>query len=255
MKLYIFTIFIFGVMVFLFFPVKPSFAQPPTCPVNMVKAGPICVDKYEVSVWSLPTTDNTPMGKQYGSTSDDYPCSDNGNDCSKENTKIFAASLPGVIPSSNITWFQAQQACFNVGKRLLTNAEWQGAAAGTPDNPTSCNISTGSVEKTDAREKTCVSNWGVVNMVGNLEEYVGDWIQGNTSPYSPSSGTAGTDYGDDLMLGTNPAIVQGVNSSNFPTAPLRGGRFSSASFAGVFGFCASGAPTRSLNFIGFRCAK
>lgn len=30
-----------------------------------------------------------------------------------------------------MSWFVAQQAALNSGKRLLTNAEWQGAAAGT----------------------------------------------------------------------------------------------------------------------------
>jgi formylglycine-generating enzyme required for sulfatase activity len=59
--------------------------------------------------------------------------------------------LPGVLqlrrraPALYLTWFQAQQACMSVGKRLPTNAEWQAAAAGTPDtgdaddHATTCN--------------------------------------------------------------------------------------------------------------------
>src|SRR5438874_617328 len=69
-------------------------------------------------------------GTQYGVSSADYPCLANGNDCKG---KIYARSVAGVTPSRSITWFQAQQALANSGKRLPTNAEWQQAAAGTPD--------------------------------------------------------------------------------------------------------------------------
>jgi formylglycine-generating enzyme required for sulfatase activity len=251
---------------------------------NMVKVGPICVDVYEASVWSMPPSNGTPQGTQFGATgdvtaiNDNYPCSDNGNDCSASATNpIFAASLPGVKPSAFITWFQAQQACANVGKRLLRNGEWQMAAAGTPDDSASCNIGTGNIstdraENTNARETTCVSNFKVVNMVGNVWEWVEDWIQGNTSPFAPSSsgmpgdppaGTAGTDYGDDLMAGTNPATSQGdssdlppaLNSQNFPAALLRGGNFFRSMGGGVFALRADHAPATPRGSTGFRCAR
>ena len=90
----------------------------------MVKVGPVCVDKYEASVWA--NADGT--GAQYGTTADDYPCADTRNDCKD---MIYAVSRKDALPSSRLTWFQAQQACRNAGKRLLHNAEWQ-AAAGTP---------------------------------------------------------------------------------------------------------------------------
>ena len=68
---------------------------------------------------------------QLGTSGDDYaPCADSGQNCTDD---IYAVSLPGVTPSAFITWFQAQQACTNAGKRLPTNAEWQAAVAGTPD--------------------------------------------------------------------------------------------------------------------------
>jgi len=73
---------------------------------------------------------------------DDYaPCANNGQNCAND---IYAVSLPAEFPSANITWFQAQEACANAGKRLPTNAEWQIGANGTqdpgPDNGTTdCN--------------------------------------------------------------------------------------------------------------------
>src|SRR5262245_60189641 len=107
------------------------------CPADSVKVGNVCVDKYEASVWEIPASntalinkvkkgkatlaDLTAGGTQRGVVDfDDYPCNDNGNDCST----IYAVSLAGVKPSATLTWFQARQACMNAGKRLLTNAEW-----------------------------------------------------------------------------------------------------------------------------------
>jgi formylglycine-generating enzyme required for sulfatase activity len=227
---------------------------------NMVKVGPICVDKYEASVWSSSTG-----GTQFGVGTRNYPCSDNGNDCSdssKPTKMIFARSVAGVKPSSFITWFQAQQACANVGKRLLRNGEWQMAAAGTPDpgtdnGTTDCNIrSAGTVVPTGSRSN-CVSNFGVFDMVGNLNEWVEEWFEGNHSPFTPcmdSTCTAGTDYGNDTMFGVNPATEQGLNSTNFPAALLRGNNFEKGKVDGVFSFDASSAPSTHSRTRGFRCA-
>lgn len=223
----------------------------------MVKVGPLCVDKYEASVWS--NADGT--GTQYGwSESDNYPVSfpDTGN----WTAPLYAVSKAGVLPSGSLTWFQAQQACALSGKRLLTNAEWQMAAAGTPDD-TNCNVSTDTVANTGANA-SCVSNYQVNDMVGNLWEWVGDWMQGNGTAgnnWAPSSngGTAGTGYGSDYMIGTNPAQWQGTNSTNMPAAIVRGGSgFVGGDLgagAGVFALRAYGAPSRSGGDMGFRCAR
>ena len=140
----------------------------------MVKVGPLCVDKYEASVWS--NADGT--GTQYGASSDNYPLSfpDTGN----WTTQLYAVSRAGVTPSASITWFQAQQACALSGKRLLTNAEWQMAAAGTPDSA-NCNVSTAAAANTGANA-SCVSNYQVNDMVGNVWEWVADWMQGKYQP-------------------------------------------------------------------------
>ena len=122
------------------------------CPADSVVSGAGCMDKFEASVWRVPssTTTNralvlriqqgkataaelaaggaTPLGIGHN---DDYaPCADSGQNCTDD---IYAVSLPAVRPSANINWFQAQAACENSGKRLPSNAEWQAAVAGTPD--------------------------------------------------------------------------------------------------------------------------
>jgi hypothetical protein len=123
------------------------------CPVDAVMSGPVCMDKYEASVWRVPNpttvnkllVDRIRRGKATAAdlaaggarqlgviATDDYaPCADNGQNCAND---IYAVSLPAVMPSANLTWFQAQAACTNAGKRLPSNAEWQAAVAGTPDD-------------------------------------------------------------------------------------------------------------------------
>jgi hypothetical protein len=61
---------------------------------------------------------------------------------------VYAVSVPGVLPSTCITQFQAAQACALSDKHLIRNDEWQRAAAGTPDpgatddNTTDCETGT-----------------------------------------------------------------------------------------------------------------
>ena len=172
----------------------------------MVKVGPSCVDKSEDSVWSKPNG-----GVQYGVNGDDYPCADTGRNCSN----IYARSVPGVKPSADITWFQAQQALVNSGKRLPTNAEWQAAAAGTPDSADTC-IRTAAANANTGSDSGCVSRFGAYDMVGNVEEWVADWV-----PASGDGSCPGWNVSDDLMC------LAGADATKLgPAALIRGSRWS-----------------------------
>ncbi len=197
----------------------------------MVTVGPLCIDKYEASVWSSPTG-----GTQFGTTSDNYPCNDNGQNC----TNIYARSVAGVTPSRFITWFQAQQALANSGKSLPTNAEWQMAVAGTPDGA-ACNVSTGSVANTGA-SAACVSNHGANDMVGNLFEWVADWDEE----------AGGCAVGGDL---TCVGSASGEASTRMPGALVRGGNATNGTSAGPFAVSAIHPPSTSSPFRGFRGAR
>src|SRR5207249_12241511 len=110
---------------------------------------------------------------QLGLASGDLPaagCPATGNGC----VNVYAVSIPGVTPAAFITWFQAAAAARNSLKRLPTNQEWQVAAFGTPDgNP--CNVSSASVAFTGAA-LGCISDVGAFDMVGNVYEWVADWV-------------------------------------------------------------------------------
>jgi hypothetical protein len=239
------------------------------CPVDAVVSGAGCMDKYEASVWRVPnpTTANKGLVGQIqsgratvaaltaggatllGTASDDYePCADSGQNCAND---IYAVSLPNLTPSANITWFQAQQACTNAGKRLPSNVEWQAAVAGTPDpgpdnGTTDCNTaSTFSVALTGSRS-SCVSSRGAFDMVGNLVEWVADWVPRPTTCGTWSPGVSPT--GDQQCLA-------GAAVTGEPGALLRGGEFGDATNAGPLAVLGSLGPSFSLGVIGFRCAR
>jgi hypothetical protein len=230
--------------------VRAKFFSGTACPGNdpadvMVRVGDVCVDVYESSVWSGPAG-----GNQYGVVSGDYPCRPDGGDC----TAIYARSVAGVLPSRYITWFQAQQACRNAGKRLLTNAEWQAAAAGTPDpgnagdGITTCNTNT-TGPKEAGRATACVSAAGVRDMVGNVWEWVADWEQ---------PGISCTDWGafsDDRMCLALFQTGTG-NDASQPAAPGRGGNWSLGTDAGALAFDATlEVTTVAYLSYGLRCAR
>ena len=211
------------------------------CPSDMVSVGGFCIDKYEASVW-----DSATGTTQYGVAVDDYPCTDNGQNC----TNIYARSVAGVVPSIRITWSQAQQACHNVGKRLPTNAEWQQAVTGTPDpgpdnGITDCNTASAGAAVNTGSRSSCVSAAGAFDMVGNLHEWVADWVPQSTG--CPNWGP----FSNDLMC-----LSGASTTATAPGALLRGGGWNSFTAAGPFYVDgSSGGPKYQDNRTGFRCAR
>src|SRR5262245_43896060 len=238
--------------------VAPAFAGTLKCAADSVKVGNVCVDKYEASVWQIAPS-NTGLvnlvlkGKatladltgggatqlapadtcvspgDYSAHGANFP--DTGNwtpvlGSSPPSPGVYAVSIPGVPPSACITWFQANQACLLSGKRLLTNREWQGAAAGTPD-PGTDDLRTDSAGKSPGpvnagSRGSCKSAWGAFDMVGNVAEWVADWADNNgPSPCTDWTTSAGLPGKDSSCFG-GPG---GSGASALPAALLRGGDF------------------------------
>jgi hypothetical protein len=236
------------------------------CPPDSVVSGTVCMDKYEASVWRIPDptgvnkklvskvqkgkatlADLTAAGAtQLGTTGDNYgPCTDNGQTSCSD---IFAVSLRGVTPSAYITWFQAQQACKNSRKRLPSNAEWQAAVAGTPDpgpdnGTTDCNTGNTPAVAPTGSHSSCVSTDGAFDMVGNLSEWVADWVP--LSTVCPHWGG----FSNDLMC------LSGASTTQGPGALLRGGHLFEGMGAGPLAVLGLSRPSDSGDFVGFRCAR
>lgn len=264
----------------------------PKCSPDARVSGTTCMDTFEASVWRIPlrkenkeliskvrrgkatVADLTAAGAtRLGVASDDYaPCDDHGSGC----TDIFAVSVPGETPSAYITQFQAQQACSNPRKRLPLNTEWQAAVAGTPDpgpdnGTTDCNTASisvapgdfppdplppGAVKPTGSRS-SCVSAVGVFDLVGNLYEWVADWVPLATLRDDGTCAGSWSESRDDQCLaGANTTrSTDGVLETG---ALLRGGgfivNFNGGEAAGPLNVSAAGGPSTSSNNIGFRCA-
>jgi formylglycine-generating enzyme required for sulfatase activity len=244
------------------------------CAPDAVVSGTVCMDKYEASVWRVPgaTTINKSLvakiqqGKAtaadlaaggatqlgIGFTDDYAPCADSGQNCADD---IYAVSLPGVLPSANITWFQAQAACKNARKRLPSNAEWQAAVIGTPDpggdnGTTDCNTASVGLAVNTGSRSSCVSADGAFDMVGNLYEWLADWVPRSTACGTWSAGVSPT--GDDQCLA-------GAATTGEPGALVRGGNFiggfGGGKSAGPFQVNGFNEPSGSNGGFGFRCAR
>jgi formylglycine-generating enzyme required for sulfatase activity len=288
----------------------PLLAAPPfswgdddgnTCPRDSKRVGTTCVDIFEASVWSIPAT-NTSLIKKVkqgrateanllaggatqvapAGTCDSSPPNEynalNFPETGNWTAPLYAVSIPGVLPSACLTWFQAEQACALSDKRLLTNQEWQRAAAGTVDPGandglinTMCNTNaagprnTGLAGATPGGADSCISNWRVQDMIGNVWEWVGDWgdrANMGCTDWTTSAGIAGGDL----------SCVGGDGSSapaRLPGALIRGGGWSDGVGAGVFavngigpssaiiliGDGGSGGSGGSVGSVGFRCAR
>jgi len=275
----------------------PTQAGPQRCPKDAVPVGPLCVDKYEGSVWRLPAGQKGVLGKLRAgkATLADFqeagatqlcsvpPGNDTCSSCTFGPTfpdngnwtePVYAASIPGVLPTTCLTWFQAEQACRLAGKRLITNQEWQAAAAGTPDpgadddGTTTCDTNTEAPALAGARS-ACVSSWGTYDMVGNVWEWVGGW--GDLSTQCTSWDAA---FGEDMScVGPNvpppsmlvgppaPVVLGGSKADIFPIDPhfpgavIRGGNFAAGTRNGVFAIYAGVPPHNRSRSTGFRCAR
>ena len=129
-------------------------------------------------------------------------------------------------------------------------SEWQVAANGTPDpgpdnGTTDCNTAGEGPSLTGTRSG-CVSARGAFDMLGNLAEWVADWVLASTNCVGLAA------FSDDDMC-----LAGASTTSTFPGAWLRGGAFVvlGGPLAGPFAVRDMPPSLRARSFIGFRCAR
>jgi formylglycine-generating enzyme required for sulfatase activity len=212
----------------------------------------------------------SPPGCKNFDTCDDYPVPDNGN----FDAPLYSCAIVGMAPARACTWFQAQQACVWSGKRLCDNAEWQAAAAGTPDphiadpgdDVEPCNIWGNSKPEGSTwaalgqsikagTAKDCVSAHGAYDMVGNLMELASDWW--GQGPDNGDGKQANPSYNKDGFWNIDDAEHSGISPpyATFPSTAHRGGAWDYGFLAGVFSICLTDGPAHHFHGVGYRCCR
>ncbi len=148
------------------------------------------------------------------------------------------------FPVESVDWFEADQYCQKIGKRLPTEAEWEKSVRGD----TLTRFYWGNEMKDDFSWFKGNSNgqshpvglknpngFGLYDMSGNVWEWVSDWYDMDYYKRSPTSNPEGPERGDFK-------VQRGGAWSNQPD-------YHASSYRMVYG------PLGKDEFNGFRCAK
>ncbi len=242
-------------------------SEPPECPQGyywtgevsclrgedeMVRVGDSWVDRYEAAI--LENEDCT--GFAYGVEGEYTDILDTF--VTAIEAPIYACSVLGSTPAGYSSWFQAQTLCNLSGERLLTNAEWQAAAAGTPDplggstgEGGTCRTFMASEARVAGSGTVCESRWGCQDMIGDVSEWTAEWWgQGEDAACGVFSAE---ELEDDSCMNISQAAES--DRTSLPPAAGRGGTWGTSQKAGVFHLVLVRGVQYDDRSQGFRCVR
>lgn len=215
------------------------------------------IDRYEATVWKTrtPALNESPVFTMKDESDADFPTTGPFDE-----DKRFALSVKEQTPSRFITWLQAEAACRASGKRLPTRIEWLTAVQGTddPDVPNNGMMDShchtmGVGPRATGNAALCVSRWGAEDMIGNVDEWIGEWHvrpSDNVNTVAVGSWPSGdiSINVENNALQTNMAGTEGQ-----ALVEQRGGFWTLGTGAGSFAMILTNGPITSNAAIGFRC--
>jgi formylglycine-generating enzyme required for sulfatase activity len=182
----------------------------------------------------------------YAACVDDEICTAPGSDYSGWRSNIYENPDYRDHPVTNVTWQQARDYCIWAGRDLPTEAQWEKAARGLDrriypwGDTIDCSLANYSeckIKDTTPvnRYKAGASPYGVLDMSGNVWEWVLDWYDPGYYGISPSINPGGP------ITGTL-KVLRGGSWLNGATYVRTAYRFPAK-------------PDQPSNYYGFRCAN